>query len=54
MRLEVGKEAAVIKVMRAWAKVSSCEDECREVILEICQNLSDCFCMVECEGLERN
>ena len=54
MRLELGKEVAVIKVMRAWTKVFSCEDEHTEIILEICQNLSDCFCMLECEGLERN
>jgi len=53
MRLELGKEVAVIKVMRAWTKVFSCEDENAEIILKIYPSLSECFCMLECEGLER-
>lgn len=54
MRLELGKEVAVVNAIKGCTKAFNCEDVHTEIILEICKNLSDCFCMVECEGLERN
>lgn len=50
VRLNLWKELTVIKVMWAWTEFFRCEDEHKEIILEIYQNLSDYFCMVSAWG----